>query len=118
MTDMIGYITIIWPIGHVSSSSIIQFLWKIKIDWDEQNCKIYGKNFTFNINVITFTFVSESTSYSSSDASQQASGACIMCKLKDLYGNDSESRIALLKTISILRLELCAAISASKLTKK
>lgn len=59
-----------------------------------------------------------------SDASQRAYGACIYVRSVSIGGHVtlrllcSKSRVALLKTLTILRLELCGALLLAKLVKK
>lgn len=128
------------PLGLLSPTIIlakllVQNLWKCKIDWDDQILEehkstwiSYRKNLSslenFELNRhVMMTEYDTVELHGFADASQLAYGACLYIKcIKDDQVTTSllcsKSRVAPLKTITVARLELCAAVLLSQLTKK
>ncbi|XP_018376532.1 PREDICTED: uncharacterized protein LOC108769821 [Trachymyrmex cornetzi] len=121
----------------VQAKLILQELWQLGIHWDESvPQELYSrwlklKSQLVNVNKISIPrcvkYVADSRSiqlHGFSDASQQAYGACIY--LRSEVGNNayrvellcSKSRVAPLKTLSLPRLELSAALFVARLIKK
>ena len=112
---------------------MIQQLWKCKLTWDtpvpveEQRAWIQYKNELPLLNHIRFDrciMTPNSTElqlHGFCDASEKAYGACLYLRSSNNQGNHhcalicSKSRVALLKTASLPRLELCAALLLANL---
>ncbi|XP_037293643.1 uncharacterized protein LOC119189067 [Manduca sexta] len=130
------------PLGLLSPSIIIakillQRLWLQKIDWDDPvpddivimwNRFINSITETLNLLRIPRYVMSEGTLrcelHIFADASQDAYGACAYIKTYDESSRNtvqllcSKGKVAPVKTITIPRLELCAALLGAKLYKK
>ena len=114
---------------------LMQEIWKAKLDWDETVPQlIYTKweQFKKDLQLLTDFKINRQIILENSykyelhgfcDSSEHAYGACIYLKSVDKYNNSSvhlicaKSRVAPLKTLSIPRLELCAALLLSNLIK-
>lgn len=130
--DPLGILT---PITIVPKL-IIQQLWKEKIDWDENIPKNVESIWLRYINQISNSFnITQKRQilisnydyvelHGFADASEKAYGACLYLKSVDNKNNKtislitSKSRVAPLKTITLPRLELCAAVLLAKLFKR
>ncbi|XP_063915837.1 uncharacterized protein LOC135131904 isoform X2 [Zophobas morio] len=118
----------------VKAKLIIQRLWEMKLGWDEripaELVKIWLQlldEFTILNNiriprkVISHYPYSRIEMHGFCDASQRAYGACVYIRTHSANGSVSsnllcsKSRVAPLKTITIPRLELCAALLLAKL---
>lgn len=115
---------------------IIQELWSLKLGWDDkipQNINKKWEDFCQNLNavnkisiprhVISSTHISLEL-HGFSDASEKAYGACLYIKSIKSDGTNkihlvtAKSRVAPLKTVSLARLELCAAVVLAELTDR
>jgi hypothetical protein len=118
----------------VKAKLIMQELWKREIGWDEELLEDLKTSWTIILNQLHLLNqiriprkVIESYPYKSleihgfSDASQVAYGCCVYVRVIDANGKISgkllcaKSRVAPLKTISISRLELAAAVLLARL---
>jgi hypothetical protein len=118
----------------VKAKLIMQELWKREIGWDEELPEDLKTSWTIILNQLHLLNqiriprkVIESYPYKSleihgfSDASQVAYGCCVYVRVIDANGKISvkllcaKSRVAPLKTISIPRLELAAAVLLARL---
>lgn len=128
------------PLGLLAPTIIIpkmliQNLWKEKLEWDAKISdpdkttwvKIAeGLHFLNDIQIQRRVMLTNSTRielHGFADSSQNAYGACIYIKCVNEFEVSvsllcSKSRVAPLKTLSIARLELCAAVLLSQLTIK
>ncbi|XP_055633964.1 uncharacterized protein LOC129774271 [Toxorhynchites rutilus septentrionalis] len=99
------------PLGIVSpvivqAKILMQQLWLLCLGWDDEITPDLHQYHTF------------------ADASKDAYGACLYIRSEDANGNvkvkllTSKSKVTPLKPISIPRLELCAALLASRLFEK
>ena len=118
------------------AKKIMQDLWRAKIDWDESvPMHIHETWMKFSTELEAsqkFSFDRKTIPYGKSnvelhgfcDASQIGYGACIYLRSKTPEGGFivrllcSKSRVATLKTTSIPRLELCAALLLAELYKQ
>lgn len=119
----------------IVAKMIMQKLWSLKVDWDEslpQNIHSEWLNF-YNelrlLNSLTFqrtiikTDVQKIELHGFADASERAYGACLYLRTINRQGQIyvmllcSKSRVAPLKTMTIPRLELCAAQLLALLSK-
>ncbi|XP_031348314.1 uncharacterized protein LOC116174518 [Photinus pyralis] len=121
----------------VTVKILLQHLWQLQVGWDEsvpafiftawqQFCKDLPIIATYQIprRVTESPITSKFELYGFCDASQKAYGACIY--IKSISNNQlvtshlmcSKSRIAPVKTITIPRLELCAALLLARLLNK
>ena len=115
------------------AKSIMQEIWKLKLNWDESVPMIINTTWTefcdqlplissvkFNRKV-TIRNAKSTQLHGFADASQKGYGACIYIRSVDAKGKAechlycAKSRVAPLKTVSIPRLELCAAVLLVKL---
>lgn len=117
----------------IRAKILMQTLWKLELEWDESvPTDIYSAWQTYTnelqqLHDIKIPRITMLRNYSSiqlhgfCDASTQAYGACIYLRTKDHEGNvmtrliSSKSRVAPLKTVTLPRLELCAAHLLAKL---
>nr|XP_031848507.1 uncharacterized protein LOC116433979 [Nomia melanderi] len=117
----------------VRAKILLQSLWKLQLDWDESvPLDIHTQWSTYcrdliqlkNLNIrrqITPKEYEMLQLHGFCDASEQAYGACIYIRGVDKHGKTStqliasKSRVAPIKTITLPRLELCAAHLLSKL---
>lgn len=129
------------PLGLLSPCTItpkiiLQHLWQEKLSWDSAvplhlNYKwITFRNQLHTLNKITIPRRVVCDNYETlelhgfADSSKQAYGSCIYLRSTDLSGNVccklvcAKTRVAPLKTITIPRLELCAALLLAKLVDK
>nr|XP_012135784.1 PREDICTED: uncharacterized protein LOC105661897 [Megachile rotundata] len=115
---------------------IMQDLWKARITWDEsvpQTIFLKWNEFQGQLPLLTQFIVPRNINsfnaqdiqlHGFCDASERAYGACIYVRSCNLYGEIqirlvvSKSRVAPVKSVSIPRLELCAAVLLSKLYHK
>ncbi|XP_018374003.1 PREDICTED: uncharacterized protein LOC108768168 [Trachymyrmex cornetzi] len=121
----------------VCAKIVMQDLWRLNTDWDESvplTCytkwKRYERELPIlrNINVPRLAVSSEPHTrleiHGFADASEQAFGACIYLRSTLASGEHitnllcSKSRVAPLKSISLPRLELCAALILAQLLSK
>lgn len=130
------------PLGLLGPSMVIakiimQELWRAKVDWDEsisnelhtlwreyeRKLQVLG-NIKITRKVITSNTIQFKEIHGFADASEKAYGACIYLRSISDDGHVevhllcSKSRVAPLKTLSILRLELCGALLLAQLTQK
>ncbi|XP_063989071.1 uncharacterized protein LOC135168622 [Diachasmimorpha longicaudata] len=119
----------------VKAKLIMQMLWQDKIEWDESvpqyiHTAWYDlRNQLFHLNELRFTRKVAINNaihieiHGFCDASERAYGACIYIRSVDKNGNIlttlvcSKNRVAPLKTISLPKLELCAALLLTRLLK-
>ncbi|XP_076176659.1 uncharacterized protein LOC143151443 [Ptiloglossa arizonensis] len=119
----------------IRAKILMQDLWKLKTDWDESvPMDIHSRWVAYcqELNLLREVSIARqvtSKGYVSlqlhgfCDASVQAYGACIYLRVTEQNGNHStslvasKSRVAPLKTITLPRLELCAARLLIKLFK-
>lgn len=111
----------------ILSAKIIQELWKSQVDWDSSvpmNIHTQWMQFKSQLNSINelkinrfiLSNANQVQLHGFADASQSAYGACCYIRTRDTTGNCktqlliSKSRVALIKAISLPRLELCAAV--------
>jgi hypothetical protein len=130
------------PLGFMgpvifTAKVFIQKLWLLQLDWDEQlreSDQSTWINFRQQLQIINqiainrrffeFNEIKEVQLHGFGDASTIGYGGCIYIKTSDHNDNHSvhllcsKSRVAPLKTISLPRLELCAALLLSQLTSK
>lgn len=129
------------PLGLVSPSVILaklllQKLWLTKVDWDETVCpEIYTfwRDYRLELPMLNELSIDRCViSYNPirielhgfSDASERAYGACIYVRSIDKDGSIiskllcAKSKVAPLKTITLPRLELSAALILAKLAEK
>lgn len=128
------------PLGLLSPSIVVakllmQNLWKCKISWDEiisLEDKKTWLNFRENLNLLKEIRLNRHVMLDTyerielhgfADASEVAFGACLY--VKTIRNDDvsvmllcSKSRVAPLKTITVAKLELCAALLLAQLTSK
>ncbi|XP_018402792.1 PREDICTED: uncharacterized protein LOC108779784 [Cyphomyrmex costatus] len=121
----------------VIAKIIIQQLWLLKIGWDEAlpldsttKWKRYERelpilrDMTISRRAIALSEHINLELHGFSDASERAYGACIYLRATDAHGNISirllcsKNRVAPLKSLSIPRLELCAALLLAQITDK
>lgn len=121
----------------VAAKLIIQNLWQLKIDWDDEvpsnvneEWQEYNNNLKYIQNIVIPRRIIDSDEiinlqiHGFADASMQAYGACIYLRSSDIHGNHTsrqiaaKSRVAPLKVITLARLELCAAVLLVRLMKK
>jgi hypothetical protein len=114
----------------------MQGLWRLKTDWcDSLPTEEFQEWHRFllllesinNINIERLIVIEEATVieiHGFSDASERCYGAVVYCKSENSSGKtlvkliSSKSRVAPIKSLTIPKLELCAAVLLSKLTKK
>lgn len=129
------------PLGILAISTILakitlQKLWLEKISWDEQVPTAIRNNWLEfikglvelnNLKVPRHVMCKEPTSieiHAFCDASMEAYGACVYVRSTNLEGIIltkllcSKSKVAPLKPLSIPRLELCAAVLATRLIQR
>jgi hypothetical protein len=130
------------PLGLVGpiimkAKMIIQKLWSLKLGWDESipmDLHTLWYKFTYQLNllhqltiprkVITFFPHELIELHGFSDASQQGYGAAVYVRVKSTENTYethllcAKSRVALLKTITLPRLELCGALLLARLFEK
>lgn len=130
------------PFGVIGPSVIVakilmQDLWSAKIDWDESlahDLHTLWREYERKLQVLSGIEITRKVIihgelqrleiHGFSDASQRAYGACIY--VRSINSNNqtavhllcSKSRVAPLKTLSIPRLELCAALLLAQLARK
>ncbi|XP_076549204.1 uncharacterized protein LOC143306713 [Osmia lignaria lignaria] len=117
----------------VKAKIMIQLLWKAGVSWDEsvpadihtmwlefkEQLPLLVK-VSFNRLTIAPNFV-KIQMHGFSDASEKAYGACIYMRSTDIHGNHhvslvcSKSRVAPVKSLTLPRLELCAALLLARL---
>lgn len=120
----------------VISKIIMQDLWRLKLDWDESiPSDLYSRWIKFESTLealrhleiprkVISANVAQLELHGFSDASEQAYGACIFLRSISFEGKPetillcSKSRVTPLKSISIPRLELCAATLLAQLHDK
>ena len=119
----------------ITAKIIMQQLWQLQLDWDESlpiklhtewntfaNDLIHLNNFSFKRNV-TQRMPRNLELHGFCDASERAYGACIYIRSINETGQIktdllcAKSRVAPLKTITLARLELCAATLLATLFK-
>ncbi|XP_025829218.1 uncharacterized protein LOC112904129 [Agrilus planipennis] len=139
---ILSYISQIFdPLGLLAptviiAKIIIQKLWVCKLDWDESiPADLYTtwKRFQSDLHSlnnlkiprhILCNFPTKIEIHSFSDASESAYGACIYARSIDSCENVrvqllcAKTRVAPLKTITIPKLEFCAALLSAELTQK
>ncbi|CAK9814704.1 hypothetical protein ANTQUA_LOCUS8181, partial [Anthophora quadrimaculata] len=117
----------------IRAKLIMQSLWKIQLNWDEsvpadihtEWCTYWQdltllRDFSVNRHILQSNHVSVQL-HGFCDASERAYGACLYVRSINRHGNiitrlvSSKSRVAPLKTITLPRLELCAAHLLAKL---
>lgn len=127
------------PIGLIgpviiTAKMMMQELWKLNIDWDETLPQAFYNTWTEYYNSLqALKYIRISRNFNShnsqqlftihgfGDASEKAYGACIYCIYKRKQGITksylvcSKAKVAPLKTISLPKLELCAALLLSRL---
>ncbi|KFM77752.1 hypothetical protein X975_01402, partial [Stegodyphus mimosarum] len=129
------------PLGLLGSviakaKIFMQKLWRLKIDWSdrlpsEENQEWHQFLVTLesinNIDIDGRIVVDQAKTveiHGFADASERCFGAAVYCKSSDSSGRTlvrlitSKSRVAPLKSLTIPRLELCAAVLLTKLVKK
>ena len=131
------------PLGLVSCCIIkpkilLQSLWNAKLGWDDPVPETYIKkwlvfinNIHYISNIVTPRYVLNNCSdikfaelHCFVDASQQAYGACVYMRTVDDKNNVTvrllcaKTRVAPIKTLTIPRLELCAALTGAQLCDK
>nr|XP_012135148.1 PREDICTED: uncharacterized protein LOC100874762 isoform X2 [Megachile rotundata]XP_012135760.1 PREDICTED: uncharacterized protein LOC100874762 isoform X3 [Megachile rotundata] len=117
----------------IRAKILMQKLWKLQLSWDESvptDIHTFWLTFCRELNSIrNITFSRQITCKASvslelhgfCDASEQAYGACFYVRSFDHHGNiivkllSAKSRVAPLKTVTLPRLELCAAHLLAKL---
>jgi hypothetical protein len=132
------------PLGFVEPVIVtfkifMQSLWKLKVDWDEElpsDCADYWRKYRTELceinklkidrKIIPDVMDPDGLEYELigfADASESAFGACIYIRTK-ISENEyvtklltSKTRVAPIKTISLPRLELCAALLLSQLVE-
>ncbi|XP_015437138.1 PREDICTED: uncharacterized protein LOC107192408, partial [Dufourea novaeangliae] len=117
----------------VKAKIMIQLLWKAGVSWDEsvpvdihtmwlefkEQLPLLTK-VSFNRLTIASNFVKVQM-HGFCDASEKAYGACIYMRSTDIHGNNhvslvcSKSRVAPVKSLTLPRLELCAALLLARL---
>nr|CAI5840531.1 unnamed protein product [Callosobruchus analis] len=120
----------------IRAKILLQTLWKLKISWDDSVPQYVHTEFINflselsilnNVSIPRHVLLSNYVScqiHAFSDASQVAYGTCIYIRTTDESDNTAclllcaKSRVAPLKSISIPRLELCAALLSSRLVAK
>lgn len=119
----------------IRAKMLLQDLWLHPCGWDDEvsdniqkKWKYYHADLrkisAFKVNRCVFMSNSAIQFHTFSDASQQAYGACVYARSIDTEGHvyvqliAAKSRVAPLKRLSIPRLELSAAVLASKLHQK
>nr|CAI5843366.1 unnamed protein product [Callosobruchus analis] len=120
----------------ITAKILLQTLWKLKIGWDDSVPQYVHTEFINflselsklnNVSIPRHVLLSNYVScqiHAFSDASQVAYGTCIYIRTTDESDNTAclllcaKSRVAPLKSISIPRLELCAALLSSRLVAK
>lgn len=128
------------PLGLLSpiiiqTKMMLQKLWQQKLDWDDpvpQDIQKEWIRYCGNIPVISKIQINRNVLsdnhkmielHSFSDSSERALGACIYMRSIDVNGDVtvrllcSKSKVAPLKSVTIARLELCAALLAARLCK-
>lgn len=129
------------PLGLVGpvitvAKIFMQMLWQLKLNWDESLPESeHSKWLQFRIQLIKLNQLEvsrwvlpvenarEIQIHGFSDASQLAYGACVYLRVTSENGEHrsnllcSKGRVCPLKTLSIPRLELCAAVLLAKLVK-
>lgn len=127
------------PLGLVApiiteSKLILQEIWKNKLDWDveiSESLKLRWQHFLNNFNSLqtiqiprlAFTYTSHTELHVFCDASEKAYGASVYVVTKQNTQYEAnlltaKSRIAPIHKLTIPKLELCAAVLASKLQQK
>lgn len=119
----------------VRAKIILQKLWQGGFDWDQpvdEDLQYSWITFIKQLpdlakleipRQVTATRITNCQVHAFCDASEKAYGACIYLRTSDNAGKHyskllcSKTRVAPLKTISLPRLELCAAVLLSKLVK-
>ncbi|GFR00528.1 uncharacterized protein TNCT_339981 [Trichonephila clavata] len=114
----------------------MQRLWRLSIDWkyplpkkvyDQWHQLLIGLESLNNIHIQRRVVIENPTSieiHGFSDASERCYGAAVYCKSKNNSGVTlvrlitSKSRVSPIKSLTIPRLELCAAVLLSKLVKR
>lgn len=121
----------------ISAKILIQKLWQLKSDWDEsvpQNIHEKWIQFQGNLHLLNKLKISrkvickskgvEHEMHEFCDASELAYGACVYFRTKnkdntyDSYLVASKSRVSPIKSVSIPRLELCAALLLTELIEQ
>ena len=116
---------------------ILQDLWKYKLDWDEtipERLHTNWLNFKTDLNKLDELKIPRKVIVADAidiqlhgfcDASEHAYGACVYVRSKNEINKQysvnlvcAKSRVAPVKTITIARLELCAALLLSQLIEK
>ncbi|XP_050540356.1 uncharacterized protein LOC126904996 [Daktulosphaira vitifoliae] len=134
--------TIFDPLGLigpvvVSAKKIMQQLWQLKTDWDDElpahisreweayrNELVDIEKIKIPRRIIGCNNVCDMQIHAFADASISAYGSCIYLMAKDADGSRivrliaSKSRVAPLKVISLARLELCTAVLSVRLVNK
>lgn len=120
----------------ITAKIFMQDLWKLSIDWDEKiPTELENKYREFRSSLVEIEKIriprwihmgpggEHYELHGFADASEKAFGAMVFLKVIDAVGNhisllSTKSRVAPIKSISIAKLELCAADLLSKLMKK
>ncbi|XP_062716301.1 uncharacterized protein LOC134291910 [Aedes albopictus] len=125
------------PLGLIApivirGKMLMQELWLVSCSWDEEVPDQINRKWQvlcgqlpglarFRIDRYAFQLNSVIQLHTFADASEAAYGACVYARCVDTEGNvhvqllAAKSRVAPLKTLSIPRLELCAALVGSQL---
>ncbi|KAG7307103.1 hypothetical protein JYU34_007243 [Plutella xylostella] len=129
------------PLGLLSASTItlkilLQTLWQLKLEWDTpvpKNIEKTWKNLISQLNILLTVSVPRFTLCTSPvvtelhcfvDASQNAYAACVYlrtvndCNTVTISLLCSKTRVSPLKTVTIPRLELCAALLGARLVAR
>jgi len=135
ITQIFDPLGLIGPVT-IKAKILLQTLWQLKIDWDTplpETLRIVWLSYYQQLPSINQIIVSRYTMLSNSsniqlhgfcDAFQAAYGVCIYVRSVDKVGEINiqllavRSRVALLKTVSLPRLELCGAVLLANLSQK